>query len=380
MLQYSNENAGDVRGNFVERIRRINLLFIFVVVVPTVLSIIYFGLIASDVYVSDSYFVVKSEKKEPNVGISAIFSSHSGAGGGTEVFAVEEYMNSRDALADLNKNGIVTRAYTRDNIDVFSRFGGAVNGEGSEDLYRYYKKRVAASFDNSKSVTNLRVRAYTPEDAYRINMQLLALGENLVNRLNERSRTDLVRYAENEVNEAKERAARSAIALSEYRNRRGIVDPEKQAEVQVQLISKLQDEMIATQTQLDELIRFAPENPQVPVYRQRIASIQRQIQQESGKVAGGQRSLAGTAPGYERVFLENEFAAKQLTGALAALQDAKNEARRQQIYVERIVQPSRPDKAVEPKRLKGIASTLLLGLLFYGIARLLFAGIKEHQP
>jgi capsular polysaccharide transport system permease protein len=209
---------------------------------------------------------------------------------------------------------------------------------------------------------------------------LLALGENLVNRLNERSRTDLVRYAENEVNEAKERAARSAIALSEYRNRRGIVDPEKQAEVQVQLISKLQDEMIATQTQLDELIRFAPENPQVPVYRQRIASIQRQIQQESGKVAGGQRSLAGTAPGYERVFLENEFAAKQLTGALAALQDAKNEARRQQIYVERIVQPSRPDKAVEPKRLKGIASTLLLGLLFYGIARLLFAGIKEHQP
>jgi capsular polysaccharide transport system permease protein len=64
---------------------------------------------------------------------------------------------------------------------------------------------------------------------------------------------------------------------------------------------------------------------------------------------------------------------------MASLESAKNEARRQQIYIERIVNPSKPDKPLEPKRLKGILSTFLLGLILYGIFTLLFAGIKEHH-
>jgi capsular polysaccharide transport system permease protein len=363
----------------VRKVRKLKPAFIALVIVPTFLSIIYFGFLASDVYVAESYFVVRTPKKEVSTGLSALFSSAGHPSAGDEIYVVEEFMNSRDALAGLNRDGFLTQAYTRDFIDSFDRFRGVMSDGSKEELFRYYKKHISASYDTAKAVTVLRVKAYTPEDAYRLNARLLDLGEQLVNKLNERSRNDLVRYAEREVEEAKRQAAQAAAALSRYRNNRGVVDPERQATVQIQLISKLQDELIANETQLEQLQQFTPDNPQVAVARERVRSIRRQIQEETGKIAGNASSLAGTAVGYERVSIENEFAGKQMAAAMASLQDAKNEARRQQIYLERIVQPNKPDKAVEPKRIKGILATLALGLVFYAVFSMLIAGIREHR-
>ena len=64
---------------------------------------------------------------------------------------------------------------------------------------------------------------------------------------------------------------------------------------------------------------------------------------------------------------------------MTALQDAKNEALRKQAYVERIVQPNLPDYAIEPRRFRGIISTLLFCLVVWGVLTMLVAGVREHQ-
>lgn len=372
-------NDGVRLSRFRDYLSKLKPSFWAIVVIPTSIAIIYYGLLASDVYTSDSYFVVKSSQREKSVTGFASFFAGEGAGGSTdEVHAVEEYLKSRDALRDVNKDGLVTSAFTRSSISIFDRFG-KLGSDSEEALYKYFSKRVDSTYDGGTFVAHLKVQAYTPDDAFEINRRLLNLGESLVNRLNQRSRTDLVRYAEKEVDEARARAATAAVALSTYRNKRGVVDPEKQAAVQIQLVTKLQDELIANQTQLDQLRQFTPENPQVSVLQERVASIRRQMSTEMQKVAGGAQSLAGSVAGYERVQMDSEFAAKQLASAMASLEDAKNEARRQQIYVERIVAPNKPDAALYPKRLKGVVSVLLLGLVIYGIFQLLVAAIFEHR-
>jgi capsular polysaccharide transport system permease protein len=121
--------------------------------------------------------------------------------------------------------------------------------------------------------------------------------------------------------------------LAAFRDRAGVVDPEKQAAIQLQMVSKLQDELISTRTQLAELRRYAPQNPQVEPLQIRIGSLQTQIAQETGKVAGAQRSLAGTTAQYQRLSLESQFADKQLGAAMSSLTEAQNEARRKQAYV-----------------------------------------------
>ena len=62
-----------------------------------------------------------------------------------------------------------------------------------------------------------------------------------------------------------------------------------------------------------------------------------------------------------------------------SLEEARNEARRKQAYVERIVQPSLPDEAQEPRRLRGIFATFVLGLIAWAILTMLLAGIREHH-
>jgi capsular polysaccharide transport system permease protein len=247
-----------------------------------------------------------------------------------------------------------------------------------EDLYRYFQGKVTLQNDNATSITTLTVRAYDAQSARRFNEELLELSEQRVNRLNERGRHDLVTFAQAEVDQAKARASQAALALAAYRNRSGIIDPEKQAEAQMQMISKLQDSMIAAKTELAQLRRYAPQNPRIPVVQTQIGTLKAEINRELGEVAGNRGSLAASAVQYQRLTLESEFAEKQLGGALASLEEAQNEARRKQVYVERIVQPNLPDAPIEPRRLRGIFAALVLSLLGYGILRMLLAGVREH--
>ena len=349
-----------------------------VVVVPVLAAIVYFGFLASDVYVSESRFTVRSPDKPAPSGIGVILQTAGFSNASDEGNAAQTYATSRDALRAINRNDSFERAYTRPEISIVDRFDPLGLSDSFESLYRYFQGKVTLQNDNATSISTLTVRAYTPGDAHKFNAQLLELSEAMVNRLNERGREDLVRYAEMEVAQAKSRASQAAVALAAYRNRSGVVDPEKQAEAQMQMVSKLQDSLIGAKTELAQLQRYTPDNPRVPIVRSQIGTIQTEIDRELGKVAGNRGSLAATAVQFERLTLESEFAAKQLAGALASLEEARNEARRKQVYVERIVQPNLPDSAIEPRRLRGIIATLILSLLAYGILRMLLAGLREH--
>jgi len=353
-------------------------LFMLVVVLPVAVATIYYGFLASDVYISESSFVVRAPQKPSASPLGAILQSVGFSNASEEMSAAESYAVSRDALRAINKGGAFEKAYTRPQISIVDRFDPLGIRGSFEDLYRYFSGKVTIQSDNATSITKLTVKAYTPQDAHRFNEELLELSEATVNRLNSRGREDLVRFAQQEVDRAQARASQAAIALAAYRNRVGVIDPEKQAEVQMQMVSKLQDNLIATKTQLAQIQRYAPENPQIPVLRSEIGTIQGEIDRQMGQVVGNHRSLAATAVQFQRLTLASDFATKQLGAALASLQDAQDEARRKQAYVERIVEPNMPDSPVEPRRLRNIFATFMLALIVYGILRMFVAGVKEH--
>jgi len=360
-------------------LKRVNFLFLVTVIVPTLAAALYFGVFASDVYVSQSQFVVRSPDKPATTGLGTLLKSVGFSNAGDEIFATKDYVQSRDALRTLNRTGAVERAYTRPGISIFDRFNPLGMDGTFEDLYKYYTDKIDVENDATTSITTLSVRAYSGADAARFNQRLLEQAEFLVNRLNTRGQSDLVQYAEREAAEARQAARTAAASLASYRDRRGVIDPERQATVQLQMVSKLQDELIGARTQLAQLRSLAPENPQIPLLETRIGSLGREIDVALGKVAGDRTSLSSTAAQYQRLQLEREYADRRLTAALTSLQDARNEGQRKQAYVERIVQPNLPDEALEPRRWRGVLATLVLGLIAYAIASMLLAGIREHK-
>lgn len=362
-----------------KRLSRIDPLFLLTVVIPTALAVLYYGFLATDVYVSESRFVVRSPDKPSVSGLGVLLKSAGFSNSGDEIYAADEYIKSRDALRALNQNGEVSRAFSDPDISVVDRFNALGWNSSFEDLFDYFRKKVRVEYDTTSSITNLTVRAYTPQEAQKFNRQLLELAEGTVNRLNRRGRVDVIQLSETEVEAAEQSARQAALALAQFRNVSGIIDPEKQASVQLQMVSKLQDELIGSRMQLLQLQRIAPENPQIPILRVRIAGLAREIDRQMGAVAGNRRSLSATAARYQRLQLEREFADRRLAAAMTALQEARSEARRKQAYVERIAQPSLPDKAEEPRRLRGIFATLVLSLIAWAILTMLLAGIREHH-
>ena len=362
-----------------QAISSVDRLFMLVVVAPTILASFYFGLLASDVYVSESQFVVRSPDKPTTSGLGILLKSTGFSNAGDEVYVAQDYLRSRDALRSLNKNNAVRRAYGRKDISIFNRFNPLGMSGTFEDLYHFYQGKVGVQYDTTSSIATLSVHAFTSEDAYRFNRELLGLAEGLVNRLNTRARNDVVQFAAREVRDAQMSARNAAVALAAFRNTHGVVNPEEQAKVQLEMVSKLQDELIGARIQLSQLQNMAPENPQIPVLETRIRGLAREIDVQTGRVAGGQRSLSQTAVQYERLELERQYSDKRLAAAMSSLQDAEDEARRKQAYIERVAQPSFPDEAAEPRRLRGILAIFVLGLVAWGILKLLLAGVREHH-
>lgn len=358
---------------------KIRPLFLLTVIVPTLLAVIYFGLLASDVYISTSRFVVRGPEKQSTSGLGMLLSSTGFASAGDEIHAAQGYLLSRDALRSLNHADTFVHAYTAPSISIFDRFAPSGIRNSFEDLYEYYKKKVDVEQDSTSSIVTLTMRAFTPQDAYHFNEQLLQMAEATVNNLNERGRNDLIRFARREVDDAQKKSQRAALALAVYRNQAGVIDPEKQATAQIELVTSLQTQLLAAQSRLRQLRAFAPQNPQIKAFDDRVKGLSAQVERQLGLVAGSKKSLSTRATQYQRLFLDSQFADKQLAAAMASFEQAGNEARRQQAYVERIVSPNLPDKALEPRRLRGILSTFVLGLAAWAIISMLTAGMLEHR-
>ena len=362
-----------------KRIRRLDRLAWGLVVAPTVLAALYFGLVASDVYVSESRFVVRSPERKVASPLGAVLAGVGFAKAQDESFTVRDYILSRDALRVLNELTGLGASYASAQVDRLNRFAGLDPDNSFEALFRYYQGKVGVVTDSSSGITTLTVRAFDATHAVDANRILLEQSEALVNRLNERGRQDLVGYAKQEVAQAQGKAAAAALALSQYRMKQSVLDPEKQAANQLTQVAKLQDELTATRMQLAQLRTLTPNNPQIPAAEGRVRTLQAEITRENARVMGTGDSLTQKSAEFQRLALEADFAAKNLASALAGYENAMSEAQRQQVYLERIAQPSKPDRAQEPRRLRSVFITFLLGLVVYGIATMVIAGVREHM-
>ena len=367
--------------NMKQRLLGINRLFLVTVFLPTTFAIIYFSFFASDIYISESHFIIRSPQKQQAIGLGDILKGSGVSKGQDEAYTVEDYIYSRDALAELSNVFPLAKSFSSSQIDRLRRFMGVFWWDDSfEALHRYYLWQIVDVFtDSSSAITTLKVRAFSADEAIRINEQLLQMSERLINKLNERGRQDMIRFAQAEVSLAENKVKVASQALSAYRDRNGVFDPERETALQLQQVAKLQEELTVTKTQLAQVRQITTNNPQVAVLQKRVELLRSEIAAETSKVAGGDRSLSGKSATYHQLALEHAFADKQLATALASLEQARNDATHKQLYLERIVQPNKPDKAMEPRRFINVFATFVLGMILWGILSMIIAGVREHH-
>ncbi|OYX62028.1 MAG: capsule biosynthesis protein [Novosphingobium sp. 32-60-15] len=372
------ENAG---SRILSLLRR-NVWVSLFVVFPILVAVVYYGFVASDRYVSESRFVIKSPGQRPTASatLANLIQTSGMSPGRDEANEIIEYLRSRNALDDLNKRLPLKKIYGTTDADVLSRFPGALDSDTFEDLYEYYGNAVTPSVDHNSGIVALQVWAFSPKESRDVNAELLLLSERMVNLLNQRAEANAIEEAESRIVAAEGRLKKARLALRIYRNSQDIIDPVRQAAVGLESTNRLIIEQSVVKAQLEQVESAAPDNPAIPALRMKIAALERQINVQSGKIVGTPQAIASKLGEYESLVSEQEFAEQMLTAANAALEQARTDALKQKFYLERVVEPNLPDEPLLPNRLIKILTIAGLALCLYLIGWMLVVGIIEHSP
>lgn len=359
--------------------RRLPWPFLAVVAAPTLLAAIYFLLIASPRYVSEAHFIVRTPQQGQPSSLGIALQGVGLTNAPSDTFAVHEYIRSRDSLRELSRRFDLPAILGPSGVDIFSRYPRPWESASQEGLHKGFRRFVTAGYDSTTGISVLRVEAFRARDAQAVAEALLVGGEQLVNRLNERASSDAVAEAAQARDEAQTRLAEANRQLTLFRNRERFIDPARTALESSQLIGGLLATVAALKAERSQLAAEAPSSPQLPTLDTRIAAFERQIAAERAKIAGDAGSLAPRIGAYEELMLNRELADKELAAATAALTNAEQHARRQKLYLDRIVNPSLPDKPTQPKRWLAVLTVFASTLLAYAVGWMLYAGVREHR-
>jgi capsular polysaccharide transport system permease protein len=351
-----------------------------IVGLPTIIAGVYYFGIASDLYLSEARFIVRSPKQVQASGIGALLQSTGLSRAAEDTSAVQDFIMSRDAVRKLEQKNDLRNVFNRPEGDLVTRFPGILFWRKDfEALFWRYDHFVSVETDTSTGVTALRVKAYRPEDAHTLASALLGYSEQLINELNERARRDALETARREVDHTEQRIADIQTGLTAYRVKQKMLDPKSASSGVLELIGQMNAALANARTQLGELLNNSPSSPQIPLMKNRIGSLDKLIAEERAKLSGATDSVVSALTEYERLNLQQQLGEKALASAFTSLEAARIEAQRQQLYLETIAQPNLADYPLYPKRIVSFIMVFATCMLIYGLAWLLVANVREHS-
>jgi len=153
------------------------------VLLPSLLAAIYYGIFAADQYVSEARLIVRDAADQAATGGIAQLAAQSRAT--NAALALRDYLLSRDAMHSLAAGIDLRQVWAGQARDPFTALAA---GSSDEALYGRYGDLVSVVVNGTSGVITLKVRAFQPGDAMRISQRLLALAGATVARISDRSR------------------------------------------------------------------------------------------------------------------------------------------------------------------------------------------------
>lgn len=357
------------------RVRRFFTLF---VLIPTAFVFLYLALFASNIYISEARFAIRGQNAAPSLDfLTTLFRAPTSSL--NDSYIVYNYIYSQDMLKKLDDKLGIRQHYSDRKRDIWFRLWSKPT---QDELLRYWKWAAVATFDPDTSILSVSVKGFTPEMAQAVCLGVLENSEALVNAMNERARSDAISQAQQEVTRAEERIRTAQASLKRYRESTVILDPQAVATGLYAVVNQLEGEVTKTTAELAEAHTFMKANsPKAITLRNRLSVLEKQLATEKLRLAGALEKdapLSALISEFQSLMLEEEFARKQLTSAMASLEAARVQAEGKTLYVESFEKPVLPDESLYPRPVLFSLIFLVAALLILGLVSLIIAAIREH--
>ena len=191
--------------------------FISIWLATLYLAIFYWGFLASDRYVSESYLVLEStdlSSSNANLDMQGLISGN-GQNRADQIMLVN-YLNSIDMLKVLDNKFDLYKHYQKPEIDAYSRLWHD-KSDGVENLKEYLEDFIDIHYDDYLQTIVIRVGAFSPEIAQQINKTLITKGEEYINHLDHELASVQVDFLSNELKKIKTKSINARNKLLEYK-------------------------------------------------------------------------------------------------------------------------------------------------------------------
>lgn len=350
-----------------------------VAVVFSLLSAIYWLLIASDRYVSEAHVIVqRTELTSTAPGdLAGLLTGISSVNRGDQLI-LRDYLQSMDMVKKLDVELNLRGHYSDWGIDPISRLE---SDPTLEELHRYYLSRVSIEFDDYTGVLIIRAEGFDPVTAQQLTRTLVREGEKFMNAMAHSLARDQVRFLERQVAQLNDRAIDARRAVLNYQNKHGLVSPEAATETISVIVAKLEAQRTELQTQLRSLQSYlVPDHPNIVELEQQIDAVNRQMEEETGKLTSPRGGKLNTQlEEFQRLQMEAEFAQDLYKSALIALEKGRVEGTRTIKKMSVVQSANLPEYAEKPSRWYNTLLYIILAMLVAGVVHLLMAIVKDHR-
>ncbi|OEU70570.1 MAG: hypothetical protein BA874_13570 [Desulfuromonadales bacterium C00003068] len=340
------------------------LRLLFFVALPTFLVGRYYYTEATDMYETESQFVIQ---KSEAAGASALGGLFSGTGfaNSADSITVQGYLTSREAMLRLDEELGYRAHFQQDFIDDLQRLP---KDASLEDAFKLYEENVKVGYDLTEGVIHLEVIATTPEVSQAFSNALIRFAEERVDELSQRLREDQMKGAQSAYDTAEAEMFNAQAEVLRLQQSRGVLSAEAEIAAQMGIINSLELQIEDKLLDLAEIL----DNPNPNEIRSDI--LQREIDRRVDRVAILRQKLTETTAGSvslatisgELQIAETNMLTRQLMlqQSLQLLETARVDANRQVRYLSIGVTPVAPDVPTYPRKME---STILAFIIFMGI-------------
>ena len=364
------------------RHRGLALSLLVVIVLPVLLTTTYLLVFAQDQYASTVGFTIRQEETSAASELMGGLSSMLGAGAQGHADLLFEFVQSQEILERITEEfdlvGHYSQGWPRD--PVFAIWPEAT----IEDLMWFWGRMVRVTHDRASGMMLVQVRARDAESARSIARLIVAESERMINRLNSAARADTMRNAEADLEAALERLRAAREALAEFRVRTQIVDPQADIQGRMGVLNNLQQQLAAALVDYDFLVQSAEAtDPRARQLQRRIEVVRNRIRDERQNFTQQDVTVDDTdyprlIAQFESLQVDQAFAEATYQAALTAVDAARANASRQNLFVANFIQPTLAQRAQYPQRLLIILLTAIFATLFWGGLALVYYSLRDR--
>ncbi|MEP6019646.1 MAG: sugar transporter [Paracoccaceae bacterium] len=362
------------------------LSFLLLVILPFAAICYYLWGVSHDQYSSTSGFTVRQEEGAgAHELLGGIAQLTGGGGGGSDGNILYEFILSQELVQGVDSTLNIKDHYSArwEEDPVFAIWPDAT----IEELLWFWQRVVRISYDEGSGLIELRVLAYEPEMAQNIGQEIVRLSQAMINDLNEQARSDALRYASADLEASVARLKDAREALTGFRTRTQIVDPEADLQGRMGVMNNLQQQLAEALIEFDLLSgttrsgdpRLSQAENRIGVIRERIVQERLSFATDGGEGGSGTSDYPNLIAEYEGLVVDREFAEESYRAALAAFDVARAKASRQSRYLATYVHPTLSESSLFPRRWVMASLGGLFLLLSWGVMALVYYSIRDRS-